>query len=110
VALTKPAFASVKEAMREKDVVRRIHRLLTSAHADRGRQIARDFLLPLINYARRLTGVIGEAPDIETGMVYGLNHKVGPLGLAQSELGPEFLGLSKMLYAETGDSRFQVIG
>lgn len=109
VELERPRFASVEEALKERDLFRRVLRLLASEHDDRGRAAARDFLLPLINYTRGLVGVIGEAPDIETAMVYGLNHRVGPLGLADSPYGPELLAISKALHEATGDRRFAVV-
>jgi 3-hydroxyacyl-CoA dehydrogenase len=94
--IQKPKFDSVEGALREKDVVERVWRLINPDKEDRGSEIAKRFLGLLFEYTQKQTGIIGEADDIETAMTYGLNHRVGPVGFLESEKGEEF----KTLYTE----------
>lgn len=88
--IKKPKFDSVEAAMMEKDAVKRVHKLVSPAKEDRGSEIARRFLGLLLGYTDKLIGTIGDAQDIEVGMCYGLNHRIGPVGLLQSEFGDDF--------------------
>jgi 3-hydroxyacyl-CoA dehydrogenase len=88
--LKKPKFDSVEAAIREKDIIKRAHKLLYPETEDRGTEIARRFMGLLLKYTDMLTGEIGEAQDIEIAMCYGLNHRVGPVGFLQSEYGDDF--------------------
>lgn len=88
--LYSPKFDSVEVALGEKDAVKRIYKLLYPQKEDKGSEIARRFLGLLLEYVDSLTGILGEAHDIELGMTHGLNHRVGPVGLMESEFGDDF--------------------
>lgn len=103
-----PNFASVTGALKEKDVLKRIERLVFSESADRGRAIARRYIVGLVNYTKRLTNIIGDARSIETGMLYGLNHRLGPSAILASALGPKLRELSKQMHDETGDQLYEL--
>jgi len=88
--LKKPKYDSVEAALKEKDIIKRVHKLVYPENEDRGSEIARRFLGLLLKYTDMLTSTIGEAQDIEIAMCYGLNHRVGPVGFLQSEYGDDF--------------------
>ena len=88
--LKKPIFDSVEAALKEKDIIKRVYKLVYPESEDRGSEIARRFMGLLLKYTDTLTGEIGEAQDIEIAMCYGLNHRVGPVGFLQSEYGDDF--------------------
>ena len=88
--LKRPRFDSVEAALKEKDIIKRVHKLVYPENEDRGSEIARRFMGLLLKYTDMLTGTIGEAQDIEIAMCYGLNHRVGPVGFLQSEYGDAF--------------------
>lgn len=92
--IKRPTFQSIEDALTEKDVLKRIYKILTSEHNDRGCKIARHYLIPYIKYAKSLLGIIGEEDDIETAIIYGLNHRVGPIGIARSEYGKRILEIN----------------
>jgi len=88
--LKRPKFDSVEAALKEKDIIKRAHKLVFPENEDRGSDIAGRFMGLLLKYTDMLTDTIGGAQDIEIGMCYGLNHRVGPVGLLQSEYGDDF--------------------
>lgn len=65
-------------------------------------------LIPMINEA---VGILAEgvatAEDIDTAMIHGANHPIGPLALADLIGNDVCLAIMEVLYAEFGDSKYR---
>ena len=62
-------------------------------------------LFPMINEAIIvLENGIASKEDIDTAMMYGANHKMGPLALADLDI---CLAIMETIFTETGDSKYR---
>ncbi|MDA8236758.1 MAG: 3-hydroxyacyl-CoA dehydrogenase NAD-binding domain-containing protein [Chloroflexi bacterium] len=76
--------------------------------ADRPGFIVNRILMPLLAEAMRaLEEGVATAEDIDAGARVGLNHPMGPLGLADFIGLDVVLGIMRVLHADLGDERFR---
>ena len=70
--------------------------------------VANRILMPMINEAIIvLENGIASKEDIDTAMMYGANHKMGPLALADLVGLDICLAIMETIFTETGDSKYR---
>lgn len=75
---------------------------------DRAGFIVNRMLDPMLNEACELLDAgVGTAEDIDKGCIYGLNHPMGPLALADMAGLDILLAVMEVIYADTGDSKYR---
>lgn len=103
-----PGLATAKDTVaRMRVFAERLHKQVVQCEDEPGFVVNR-ILLPMINEAVFVLGQgTGNIADIDMGCRIGLNHPMGPLELADFVGLDTCLGIVRVLYDTTGDSKYR---